>query len=230
MSDLPSHRPDRAARLTLPIFPLSTVVLFPGVDCPLHVFEPRYRQMTQAALGGDGLIGMVTVRPEHVGDMAGAPPVFPIGCLGRIVHSEELADGRINIVLHGTERFRIADEPAGPEDRLYREAVVDRLGEEQTEASEIGRLRERISGAFDRLVTAVAPERRDEIGPHLVADVDDALFVAVLVQVLNLPPVERQSLLEANGVGARLVALESILRFQLAGVGASDANGRSRVH
>lgn len=217
-------------RFTLPIFPLSTVVLFPGADCPLHVFEPRYRQMTQAALAGDGRIGMVTVRPEHVGDMAGEPPVFPIGCLGRIVDSEELADGRINIVLHGEERFRIADEPSRPDDRLFREAIVERLEEGAAEASEIQRLRERISHVFDRLVAAVAPERRDEIGPHLVADVDDALFVAVLVQVLNLPPVERQSLLEANGVGARLAALESILRFQLAGVGANDSNGRSRVH
>jgi Lon protease-like protein len=218
------------ARRAIPIFPLSTVVLFPGADCPLHIFEPRYRQMTREAREGAGVIGMVTVRPDHRGDMAGAPPVFPMGCMGRIVRCEELADGRFNVVLHGTSRFRIADEPARPDGRLYRTAVVDVLEEVASDAEAIAGRRARISDAFARLVQSVAPERADELGPHRIADVDDATFLAVLVQILNLPPVERQTLLEANGVGARLAALESILHFQLAQLGMRGVDRPGRVH
>jgi len=218
------------ARRAIPIFPLSTVVLFPGAECPLHVFEPRYRQMTREAVAGAGVIGMVMVRPDHRGDMAGDPPVFPVGCLGRIVRSEQLEDGRFNILLHGMRRFRIADEPARAAEQLYRTAVVDTLEEAACDPAEMANRRQRISDAFGRLVESVAPERADEIGAHLVADVDDATFLAVLVQILNLPPVERQTLLEANGVGARFDALESILRFQLAQLGMGSSDRPGRVH
>jgi len=226
------HRdaPKPGDRLALPVFPLSTVVLFPGAECPLHIFEPRYRQMARAALEGSRLIGMVTVRPEHVGDMAGDPAVFPIGCMGRIVQAEELPDGRFNIVLHGLGRFRVTDEPKRPPERLYREARVLTLDEPEAEASQVLQLRNDISDLFGRLIAAVAPQRVGEIGPELVADVDDATFVSVLVHVLNLPPVERQSLLETNGVGARLGVLDSILRFQLAGLGLSRGEGHGQVH
>ena len=221
---------DAGERPLAPIFPLSTVVLFPGADCPLHIFEPRYREMTRAALDGDGRIGMVTVRPDHAGDLSGDPPVFPIGCMGRITQSEELPDGRINIVLHGIARFRIVDEPARPADRLYREASTVALPEASEESTELARLRGEVSSAFGRLVHAVAPDREDEIGPQLVDGLDDGTFISALVQILNLPPVERQSLLETNGVGARLRALDTMLRFQLAGLGTTAGDGPTHLH
>ena len=217
-------------RHTVPVFPLATVVLFPGADCPLHIFEPRYRQMTVAAQAGDGRIGMVTVRPEHAGDLSGDPPVFPVGCMGQILHCKELDDGRLNIVLHGTTRFRIADEPARGAEQLFRTAVVEELAEAPSDPADVARGRERVSEVFGRLVEAVAPERAEQIGPHRIADVDDATFLSILVQVLNLPPVERQTLLETNGVGDRFDALESILRFQLAQVGLGNREDPGRVH
>jgi hypothetical protein len=218
------------SRTTIPIFPLSTVVIFPGADCPLHIFEPRYRQMTREARAGAGLIGMVTVRPEHAGELAGDPAVFPIGCAGRIVRCEELPDGRFNVVLRGLWRFRIAAEPGRPAERLYRSALVDPLPEATADPERVRGLRERVGQAFGRLVALVAPERAKELGPRLVAGVDDAGFVSALVQILNLPTLERQSLLEANGVGARLEALEAILRFQLAGLGLAEGSGPGRMH
>ena len=104
----------------LPLFPLPNVVLFPNVFLPLHIFEPRYREMVADALASDRMIGMVLLRPGWERDYEGRPPVYPIGCSGVITHVERLADGRYNIVLRGVERFRIV--PRGPS-RSYRRGV-----------------------------------------------------------------------------------------------------------
>ncbi len=109
----------------LAIFPLSNVVLFPGVQAPLHLFEPRYRQMAEHVLDGDRRIGMVVVPPEHAAEMRGDPPVYPIGCTGTVGQSQRLRDGRFNVVLIGTHRFRITSEAPQPADRLYRVAEVE---------------------------------------------------------------------------------------------------------
>src|ERR671922_1672133 len=102
---------------TIPIFPLPNVVLFPNVFLPLHIFEPRYRQMVADALDGDRIIGMVLLRPGWEGNYEGRPPVYPIGCAGLITHAERLPDGRYDIVLQGLEKFRILAEDEG---RPYR--------------------------------------------------------------------------------------------------------------
>ena len=94
----------------LPLFPLPTVVLFPNIFLPLHVFEPRYREMVADALAGDRMIGMVLLRPGWEHEYEGAPPVYPVGCSGVITHFERLSDGRYNIVLRGLARFRILRE------------------------------------------------------------------------------------------------------------------------
>src|SRR2546428_10010257 len=96
----------------IPIFPLPNAVLFPNVFLPLHIFESRYRSMVGDALAGDRIIGMVLLQPGYESDYAGRPPVYEVGCAGVITHAERLADGRVNIVLRGIEKFRItaADE------------------------------------------------------------------------------------------------------------------------
>ncbi len=111
----------------LPLFPLSTVVLFPQVQAPLHLFEPRYRQMAEDVLASDRCIGMVVVKPGFADEMGSDPPVFEVGCIGQIVHARKLPDGRYNIVLEGIHRLRIERETDRPPDRLYRVAEVRRL-------------------------------------------------------------------------------------------------------
>ena len=108
----------------LPIFPLPTVVLFPNVFLPLHIFEPRYRQMVAEALAGDRIIGMVLLRPGYEDDYDGAPPIYATGCSGLITHVERLEDGRYNLVLRGLEKFTIHGEEAPAVGRLYRSAVI----------------------------------------------------------------------------------------------------------
>ncbi|HXV24136.1 MAG TPA: LON peptidase substrate-binding domain-containing protein [Alphaproteobacteria bacterium] len=93
---------------TLAIFPLSGVLLLPRGKLPLNIFEPRYLAMTEDALKGDRLIGMV--QPVEEGAAGDEPPVFPIGCVGRITQFAETEDGRFLITLTGLCRFRIERE------------------------------------------------------------------------------------------------------------------------
>src|SRR4051812_45790988 len=105
---------------TARLFPLPNLVLFPGVVQGLHVFEPRYRQMTSDALASDSLIAVVLLLPGWEEEYDSKPPVEPVACLGRVVWHEKLSDGRFNLRLRGAARVRILEEV--PTDRLYRTA------------------------------------------------------------------------------------------------------------
>src|SRR3954447_2313508 len=135
---------------TIPIFPLPNVVLFPNVFLPLHIFEPRYRQMVDEALKGDRIVGMVLLRPGWEGNYEGRPDVYAIGCAGVITHAERLPDGRFNIVLRGMEKFRISSEDT---DRLYRVAQVVPVPEPLDD-----RARAQISGERRRLEALLVPQ------------------------------------------------------------------------
>ena len=91
----------------VPVFPLPNVVLFPGVVCPLHVFEPRYREMVTDVLAGERLIALALLRPGWEAEYEGAPAVHEVACVGRVAAAEPLRDGRFNILVQGEERVRI---------------------------------------------------------------------------------------------------------------------------
>ena len=112
------------------LFPLPNLVLFPHVDQGLHIFEPRYRQMTADALAGDQLIAMVLLQPDEnwPEKYDGRPPVESVACLGRIVEWEKLPDGRYNLRLRGLARLRLAEELPEPS-KLYRLARGELLAE-----------------------------------------------------------------------------------------------------
>ena len=104
------------------MFPLPDLVMFPHVMQPLHVFEPRYRQMVEAALDDDRLLAMALLKPGWEPRYEGRPPVFPDACLGRIATHYRLEDGRYHLLLHGICRARISREL--PPDQAFREVVV----------------------------------------------------------------------------------------------------------
>ncbi len=107
------------------LFPLPNLVLFPHVVQPLHIFEPRYRQMTQHALENDRLIAIVLLKPDWEADYAGRPEIYNVACLGRIMNEQRLPDGKFNFFLRGLCRLRIDNEI---EDlNLYRSARVKPL-------------------------------------------------------------------------------------------------------
>ena len=93
--------------LRVPIFPLPGAILFPRSQVPLHIFEPRYREMVRDAMEGPGQIAMI--QPLRLDDDNQAP-LYDVGCVGELVGIEELEDGRFNIVLLGSHRFRLIRE------------------------------------------------------------------------------------------------------------------------
>ena len=218
---------------TLPIFPLANVVLFPRGRVPLHVFEPRYRDMTAAALDGDRRIGMTTVRPEHVHAMAGDPPVFAVGCAGVIERASRRQDGCYDIVLLGTHRFRIVEELPRRDDRLYRvvraSSLADRF-DEKREGLAIQGLRADAIDLLGQLLRHVAPAAAHQLDPRRFSGIDDVTFVNLLCQMLELPPAEKQGLLEADGTAARCERLLAALQFRLAELGGGLSGPSRTVH
>ena len=189
---------------SIPLFPLQDVVLFPGVSRPLHIFEPRYREMVTDAVQGDGVIGMVMLQPGHEADYEGNPPIFPVGCAGDISEAEELDDGRWVIVLRGSVKFRVVGEDHS---RAYRvadvEAIADPLADDDRAA--LGSRRPQLAEVYSTIAPGSEPPPDD---------ISDEVLVNGLAQLLDLDPLDRQELLEASGPLARAVALLDLLDGQ----------------
>jgi hypothetical protein len=183
---------------------LPPVILFPGVPVPLHIFELRYRKMVADALAGTRVVGMVLLRPGWEAAYEGRPPVFDFGCAGTIEHSERLPDGRYNIVLRGLGRFRVREERDG---EPYRLASVEPLPDAPGPAAAVAAVR-------GRVVELIA--RATDVAAHALArpDLSDELFVNALSQSLALEPLEKQALLDCDGVLARYDRLCTLLEFR----------------
>ncbi len=203
----------------LPIFPLQTVVLFPRSRVPLHIFEPRYVQMTEAALEGERCIGMVTVLPEAIAGMAGDPEIFPVGCSGVIEQIAKRPGGRYDLVLRGTHRFRVHSEEPTNEERLYRvahvEALVDGFDPER-DGDTLQAQRVEVIELLEALVRRADPKGRARFDPRRLSGIDDEAFVNVMCQIFDGQPAEKQGLLEADEVLERCRRLIAALRFRVA--------------
>ncbi|HEX7941486.1 MAG TPA: LON peptidase substrate-binding domain-containing protein [Gemmatimonadaceae bacterium] len=192
----------------LPLFPLPNVVLFPGVFLPLHIFEPRYREMVADALATDRLIGMVLLRGGWEGEYEGRPPVFDVGCSGLITHSEKLADGRYNIILRGLDRFRIVSED---HTRVYRRAQVDAMHERELTPED----RATLKALRPRIEALVAPAKQARgIESQIASAIADDDLVNALAQYLDLQGIEKQALLELPSVPDRATALLDLLEMK----------------
>jgi Lon protease-like protein len=207
---------------TIPIFPLPNVVLFPNVFLPLHIFEPRYRAMVADSLAGDRIIGMTLLQPGFEGDYHGNPAVYPIGCAGVITHAERLPDGRSNVVLRGIEKFRIVAEDRS---RTYRVATNEALPETTSE-NDRTQLRQQRQRLETLLIAAIERGGADPRFPPAIADDD---LVNALAQYLGLSPVERQALLEREGILARCHGLIDLLEMKSFAPPSGWGNGRG-VH
>ncbi len=193
----------------LPLFPLPNVVLFPNVFLPLHIFEPRYREMVADALNGDRLIGMALLKPGWEHEYEGRPPVYAIGCSGLMTHAERLDDGRYNIVLRGVERFRIVQED---QSRSYRRATVEPVIENPGTADDriaVQRQRAKLEALLAPTIERIGA---DLTIPRAMADED---LVHALAQYLDLEPIEKQALLEKVSLRARAESLVELLEMKM---------------
>jgi uncharacterized protein len=205
---------------TIPIFPLPNVVLFPNVFLPLHIFESRYRQMVQDALAGDRIIGMVLLRPGWESDYDGRPAVYPVGCAGVITHAEQLPDGRYNIVLRGMEKFRVSSEDHS---KPYRIALVESVAEPPAEM-----YRDEMRDERRRLEALLVPQPEGQPDPKVPSSMADEDLVNALAQYLEFEPVEKQALLERDGLLDRCRSLIELLEMKV--IIARHAWDRDGVH
>lgn len=143
----------------LPIFPLPNVVLFPGALLPLHVFEPRYRELVREVLAGRKLMGVVRLKPGFEGDYDGRPPVFDVCGVGAVIDSAEHTDGRFDITLRGLVRARILEEL--PPARAFREFRLQELSDGFSDAG--------VTSAWQRKLISLWAN----LGPHLPESVRD---------------------------------------------------------
>jgi Lon protease-like protein len=201
--------------LVIPVFPLDGVLLLPGGQLPLNIFEPRYLNMLDDAMSGERIIGMIQTRPHHGSD-PDRPSLAPVGCAGRVTSFAETSDGRYLITLTGVCRFRAGDEL--PARTPYRQVRADFAPYEPD-------LREEQSGArtaadIDRLLSAL---RRYLDHRGLAIDWTDAesapsdALINSLAMALPFDPMEKQALLEAETIFERKATLTTLLEIDAAG-------------
>jgi Lon protease-like protein len=205
-TDVASYPPGSVLEC-VPMFPLPGVVLFPKTLLPLHIFEPRYRAMTEAALQGSREIVMGCITGGSAGDAASTPAVFSIAGLGEIVQCERLADGRFNIVLVGRARVRIHELPFLPP---YRRVRAEVLGETDTRASESD-----VAALVSSATRLCASMRRADPAHELRLPSDDPGALAdACAHQLVIDADERQRLLETLDTRERLRSVTEILAVQ----------------
>ncbi len=196
--------------IRVPLFPLPGAILFPRSQLPLHIFEPRYRDMVRDAVEGAGRIAMI--QPHRLDDDNRAP-LYDVGCVGEVVGLEELEDGRFNIVLMGSNRFRLVKEADG--DSPYRCADVDieAFDDEEppplslAERAEVEREARRLGDAMGLAVDWGAVSR-----------LDDEMLVNAIAQVAPFDVGAKQALLEQPNLAGRADLLVQLMQFHRAAV------------
>ena len=190
----------------LPLFPLPNVVLFPQVLLPLHIFEPRYREMVKDVEASEGLIGMILLRGEEDGS-AGGRDVYRVGCAGRMVRKVELPDGRSNILLQGVREFLPREQHF---ERRYRTAVVDWRPAVANDFHLDSATRQRLIGRIRGFV-----QKERESGLSLLDDptLRDEMLINLFAFALDFPVAEKQSLLEIDDIAGRASRLLDTLEF-----------------
>jgi hypothetical protein len=203
----------------IPIFPLEGALLLPGGMLPLNIFEPRYLNMTQAALTDETrTIGMIQPEGDEAGD---SPAVYQTGCAGRIISFSETDDGRILITLSGMCRFNVVEEL--PLKDGYRRIVAD-----------YGRFRNdmRVDATDDidrarllAVLKAYLEHEGIEANWKAIEGADDARLVASLAMMCPFRASEKQALLEAPDLAERARVIVTLLEMALVepGDGAATA-------
>ncbi|MCP5386068.1 MAG: LON peptidase substrate-binding domain-containing protein [Novosphingobium sp.] len=187
--------------MRISIFPLPGAILFPGMQLPLHVFEPRYRSLVKDALARDRRIGMI--QPQRAEEGA---PLFSVGCLGKIGEVEALDDGRFNLILEGEARFRLTRELDAV--TPFRQIEAELLGEEDYPAlSPVER------AGFEREAKRFADSQGYNVDWEAVTRLDDQSLIDGTSQIVPFDIAAKQALLEAGSINERCELLVQLMQF-----------------
>ncbi|MDQ2642430.1 MAG: LON peptidase substrate-binding domain-containing protein [Myxococcota bacterium] len=188
----------------LPLFPLPGFTLFPGTRVPLHVFEPRYRQLVADVLDKDRLLALPQLKPGYEPSYYGHPEVFAICGVGRIVEHVELPDGRYNVLVEGIGRVRLIEEASVP--TAYRSARFERLDEHSGSAglvvSALATELQALCGRLEKKLPALASVQAIFKETNTAGGLADRVAAALVAD-----PAERQSLLDELDPAVRLERL-----------------------
>ena len=186
----------------LSIFPLAGALLFPRMYLPLHIFEPRYRAMVSDAMARDRRIGMIQPRGEGE-----KPPLFQIGCVGRIAEVEAMDDGRYNLVLEGQARFRVVRELDAATPFRQVEALL------QPEPAEPETLSLGARASLEMESRRFAEAQGYAVDWNAVSQLDDESLVNGIAQIAPFDVAAKQALLETPGIAVRADLIVDLLRF-----------------
>jgi uncharacterized protein len=185
----------------LPIFPLTGAILFPGLQLPLHIFEPRYKAMVGEALARDRLIGMI--QPQEQREDA---PLYQVGCVGKIEDVETSEDGRYNIVLTGEARFRVLREiEASTPFRQVEVELIAELPEESLSFAE--------RAGFESEAMKFADAQGYSVDWEQLSRLDDVALINGLSQIAPFDAAAKQALLEAPDLKQRCELLIQLMEF-----------------
>ena len=200
--------------ITIPIFPLPTTVFYPGTPLPLHIFEPRYREMTADALEGKRTIGMVLLKPNWEEDYFDKPQIFSAGCVGDIQKVIKHPDGKYNFTLMGLRRFRIIKEEEG---KPYRQAKIELLEEKNEQdifEDRPNECREKLIENFRKFIGLIPEGNSKKKEPDWNLGTKLSEFVDRFAYQLDLSLEQKQSFLEEQDVLKRADFLHSFLKMK----------------
>jgi uncharacterized protein len=198
----------------IPLFPLPATVFYPNTRLPLHIFEPRYRQMVADALENKQKVGMVLLQPGWEESYFAAPPISAVGCVGEIEKHVLLEEGKYNMVLKGLNRFRVVQEFDG---KLYRRAKIEKLQEIDDavlDGSDHPIKDKLIAHCYQYLRLLPSGEK---LKKDLQLDTCKTLshLVDQLAYRLNLTVEQKQKLLEEQNVLHRVDAIHSAIKVKV---------------
>ena len=187
--------------MRLSIFPLTGALLFPGLQLPLHIFEPRYRAMVSDALARDRRIAMIQPQSPHQGS-----PLFSVGCVGKIGEVEALDDGGFNVLLEGVSRFRMIRELDVA--TQFRQIEAELINDD--EAASLSAV-ERAS--FEHEARKFADTQGFSVDWDSVARLDDLSLINGVSQIAPFDAAAKQALLEADDLATRCELLVQLMQF-----------------
>ncbi|MDE0880095.1 MAG: LON peptidase substrate-binding domain-containing protein [Sphingomonas bacterium] len=189
----------------LSIFPLPGALLFPGMHLPLHIFEPRYKAMVSDSMARDRRIAMIQPKLD-MGTQSDSPPLYDIGCVGRILEVEALDDGRYNVILEGVALFRVLRELDVT--TSFRQIEAELLPVREDETLSLGR-----RSSLELESRRFADAQGYSVDWDAVEQLDDESLVNGIAQIAPFDAAAKQALLEAEALEERAELIIQLMQF-----------------